>query len=215
MKLPNEQFCSKCGATIPAGSRFCEKCGQPLARAPLTSRLKTDKRFLLSVIGAAVAVVVVILLVVTVVVPSFTGPHPPPAAAGPDYSGYFNSMLAPNPGWTLVQPYTKSTSHRGNAVYTGIYRNVTKGGQNALVIELMPSLAAAKHAYDQTVAQKTNQGFTPRPDMAANDTAQHPDRIEDWVGLQGNNVTGAYVYTYYSNNSAVSPPWEFVTQTVS
>jgi hypothetical protein len=97
--LPDEKSCNNCGALIPADSLFCEKCGQPLggvppeqlpyeprarpyespppARVPPPYRPKrrTDTRFLVSVVGTAVAV---ILLLATVIVPaltSITGPH--------------------------------------------------------------------------------------------------------------------------------------------
>ncbi|HYB59657.1 MAG TPA: hypothetical protein VEB88_05365, partial [Candidatus Acidoferrales bacterium] len=169
----------------------------------LLSRLKTDKRLLLSVVGAAVAVVVVILLVAAAI-----SPHPP--SPGLDYSGYssyYNSYFTGN-GWTLVQPFSKSTNDRGNAVYTGIVSNVTTGHQYSIVVELTASQADAKSAYDQTVAQKT-PGFTPRPDIVANDTAKNPKYIEEWAGQNGQT---SYLYIFYQNNPDVYPSWQCITQ---
>jgi hypothetical protein len=97
--LPDEKSCSNCGALIPADSLFCEKCGQPLggvppeplpyepgakpyespppARVPPPYRpqRRTNTRFLLSVVGTAVAVILLFATVIGPSLSSITGPH--------------------------------------------------------------------------------------------------------------------------------------------
>jgi hypothetical protein len=96
---PSEKSCSSCGETIPADSLFCERCGQPLVgvppeqlpnepvarpyESPPAARVsppdrpnrRTDTRFLLSVIGTAVAVILLFAIVIAPNLSSITGSH--------------------------------------------------------------------------------------------------------------------------------------------
>jgi hypothetical protein len=99
---------------------------------------------------------------------------------------------------------------RGNDVYKGVTRNTSlpESSEETIVIELTTSQAQAKQLYDQTVAQKINEGFTPRPDFAAATKAQFPYYTEVWGGQQN----GLQFYVMYYSDSNVSPSWLFMTQ---
>lgn len=77
------------------------------------------------------------------------------------------------------------------------------------VIELTQSQADTKQLYDQTVAQKINEGFTPRSDWAAQMKADS-SYTEVWAGVS--QLTGQQFYVAYYYNSDVSPSWLFVTE---
>ncbi len=86
----------------------------------------------------------------------------------------------------MTRAFTKSTSERGNDVYKGVARNATTPETNTwtIVIELTTSKAEAKQLYDQTVAQKINEGYTIQPVRIALEKAEEPFLTEVWVGLK-------------------------------
>jgi uncharacterized RDD family membrane protein YckC len=80
------RFCSKCGASVPAGSAFCPSCGAPVAlssgvpvQAPLSGfdaltkesnvQLYWFKRLMAFVIDAIIVVIVLVIAAVVLVVP--------------------------------------------------------------------------------------------------------------------------------------------------
>jgi hypothetical protein len=139
--------------------------------------------------------------------PTPTSTPTPPA----DYSSYFNTAFTSGNS-IMVQPFTKGTNDRGDAVYEGVGRNssLPESSDMTIVIELTQSQAEAKQLYDQTVAQKTNEGFTLQPAWVAGDKAESPYITEVWVGQQ--SVSGQEFVVMYYNNANVSPSWLFVTQ---
>jgi thiol-disulfide isomerase/thioredoxin len=125
-----------------------------------------------------------------------------------DYSSYFDKLW--ESGIAIVdRPFTKSTNMRGNDVYKGMTRNASlpESMKTTTVVELTKSQAEAKQLYDQTVAQKTNEGFTLRPDWVADTKASYPNLIEYWAG----GYYGRQFFISYSYDSYVAS-WLFVTQ---
>jgi hypothetical protein len=110
-----------------------------------------------------------------------TPTYAPPA----DLSSYFNTQYESGNA-IMTRAFTKSTSERGNDVYKGVARNATTPETNTwtIVIELTTSKAEAKQLYDQTVAQKINEGYTIQPDRIALEKAEEPFLTEVWVGLK-------------------------------
>jgi hypothetical protein len=74
-----------------------------------------------------------------------------------------------------------------------------------------PSEAYAKQLYDRTVAQKVNEGFTPRPDLIAADKAERPGVTECWRGI--NYGSGQGFSVEYSDNPYVSS-WLVMTESI-
>ena len=111
----------------------------------------------------------------------------------------------------VERQFTKSTNERGNDVYMGVMRNATLSQSNAgvtTVMELTKSQAEAKQLYDKYVADKLNEGFTPRQDwiaaMKASDTGNYTNI---WVGQNGLQQ----FYVLYRYNPAVIS-WELTTE---
>jgi hypothetical protein len=129
-----------------------------------------------------------------------------------DYNSYFDAAW---PGHAIVvQPFTKETNDRGEAVYKRITRNASlpEGDATTTVIELMPSQAEAKQLYDQTVAQQLSAGFAAQPNAAASYKAAFPYITEVWVGQQS---SGQMFYVFYYNDLQVYPSWLLVTDAAS
>lgn len=112
----------------------------------------------------------------------------------------------------MTQPFTKSTNDRGDDVYKGIARNssLPESAGMTIVAELTNSQDAAMSLYNQTVAQKINEGFSARPDYAAAYKAEFPYVTEVWVGVSQQTGQQFYVLYYYDSN--VSPSWVFTTE---
>ena len=138
-------------------------------------------------------------------IPTVITPTPPP-----DYSSYFDQSF--ESGTSIMdRPFTKSINSRGNEVYKGVVRNASlpKDRGMTTVVELTTSKAQAKLLYDQTVAQKIKEGFTPRYDWIAQDKAAWPWVTEDWTGqLYGNGQQFGVRYLYSSELLS----WELITQ---
>jgi hypothetical protein len=96
---------------------------------------------------------------------------------------------------------------RGNDVYKGITMNSSNpaGTKMTTVIELTKSETEAKSLYDQTVAQKTNEGYT--PGNIAYVKAEFPYFTEIWFGNYG---YGTFMTGYYNNSQTSS--WLFETE---
>jgi hypothetical protein len=99
-----------------------------------------------------------------------------------------------------------------NDVYKGIARNSSLPESQKMTdsIELAQSQAIAKQLYDQTVAQKLSEGFTPRTDWIAAAKASAPYMTDVWEGQQSMSGQAFIVLYYYDGN--VSPSWLFETQ---
>lgn len=140
--------------------------------------------------------------------PTATVATPTPSA---DYSSYFNTAFTSGNA-IVVQPFTKGTNNRGNAVYKGVTRNSSLPASQAMtnVIELTQSQADAKQLYDQTVAQKLSEGFTAQPNAAALFKAGYPFYTEVWIGVS--QQTGQVFYVMYYSDSHISPSWLFMTE---
>jgi hypothetical protein len=122
-----------------------------------------------------------------------------------DYSSHFDKEYTKG-NFIMAQPFAKSTNSRGNDVYQGIQKNVTSGSQYTEVLELTQSRTVTKQLFDQTVAQKTNDGFVYQSDLTASQKAGC--NCEDmWVGLR----QGQYVTIWYYYDSA--PSWVLRTTT--
>jgi predicted small secreted protein len=128
-----------------------------------------------------------------------------------DYSSYFNKFYTGGNA-IVTQPFTKSTNDRGDDVYKGVARNSSEpeSAQYTIVAELTNSQDAAKSLYNQTVAQKINEGFTSLPDYAAAFKAEFPSITEVWFGQS--QQTGQGFYVIYYNDANVSPSWVFTTE---
>ncbi len=126
-----------------------------------------------------------------------------------DYGSFFDKFFESGNAIT-ERPFTKSANARGNDVYKGIVRNssLPESYKMTTVIELMSSKTEAKSLYDQTVAQKIGEGFTPRPDFAASYKAQFTYVTEVWAGIR----TGQQFYVMYYNEPMVSPSWLVTTE---
>jgi len=138
-------------------------------------------------------------------VPSQTPTATPPA----DLSSYFGKALEGGNA-IVVRPFTKSTNERGNDVYKGITKNSSKSGslEMTTVIELTRSKGETKQLFDKMVAQKINEGFTPRPDWIAASKAESPNLTDAWYGQQYGS--GEFFVVYYYDSYASS--WLFLTE---
>jgi hypothetical protein len=137
-------------------------------------------------------------------------PTPTPTATPTPVVDYSSVLTKQNEAGVgiMERPFTKSTNERGNDVYKGVGRNASKPGSKSViwVIELTKSQAEAKQLYDKYVAQRLNEGYTPRPDWVAG--WNHPGA---WAGVQyssGNQFT-----VFYRYNSAVNS-WDITTETL-
>jgi hypothetical protein len=166
------------------------------------------KRFLAVMVLVMIASLSVVGCVTN---PSMSSPTPTATPTATDYSSYLNKGFTSGNA-IVVQPFTKGTNERGNDVYKGITRNASLPASEATttVIELTQSQADAKQLYDQTVAQKTTEGFTLQPDAVAYGKAEFPYVTEMWVGQQ--SASGQAFYIEYYNDSNVSPSWLFITE---
>jgi hypothetical protein len=143
-------------------------------------------------------------------------PTPVPTVSTPtpqaDYSSYFDKWFESGNA-IMDRPFTKSTNQRGNDVYKGITRNVSKPESSKMttVVELTKSKAEAKQLYDQTVAQKINEGFTSSPYWIAIYKAWWPQLTDIWVGVRsGQEYTVSYQYNTY-----VYPSWMLTSEAQS
>jgi hypothetical protein len=190
----------------------------PRAPMPPPPRRPIDTRLLLSAVGTVVAVIFLFATVIGPGLPFITGPHASPSGgpsvtANPsyssptptvkpttaDYSSYFTSAFTGG-GYVVAQPFVKSTNDRGNDVYQGIIKNTSSGFQYKSVIELTQSSSDAKQLFDQTVAQKTNEGFVNQPDWVAFYRARYPDYTDVWIGKQGGQYVN--IYSYYDSGAS-------------
>jgi hypothetical protein len=145
-------------------------------------------------------------------IPAATSATPTLVASTPttDYSRYFDTWFGSGNA-IMMRPFTKSTNERGNDFYTGVMRNSSLSERYAVtvVVELTKSKDQAKLLYDQTVAQKQNEGFVARPDWIAQVKGEFPYLAEDWEGQQYSSeqtISVSYHYDSYPSS------WLFCTQ---
>ena len=127
-------------------------------------------------------------------------PTPTPSI---DYSSYYNSQAQAN--GDLVTPFVKSTNSRGNDVYTGVVSNPDTPSNT---YELTKSEDAANAAFNATIAQKMNEGFTPTPALVA--ALKTEPAFKGYEGIWvGANSTGLGFEVGYGNGA---PNWWVFSQ---
>ncbi len=165
-----------------------------------------------SITAIAVLLLVVASLLVTGCTTSTTSttsptPTPTPIPTPVDYSSALTNA-SESTNFIMERPFTKSINERGNDVYKGVGRNATNPSSHSvtLVKEVTKSQTEAKTVYDDAIATKLKEGYTPAPEEAAAwKPSGCPDCVAVWMGYKGNSgFFCLYGYDYTVNGWLVT-----------